>query len=242
MRSCGLVLLTSVAVLGAQRVFAQYQPPPPPLTAAPCKPTKKDPCTPPPSATALPVAAPSAAERFPFPGETPGTNPDTPGAATATPDHPPTADAAGRFPFPGDSDAPTSSSSSSSSSNAPAPSDSADPDGTAPDAAPERRTRTLAGRRKLAKVEDLNHREAEDLDVAHYYTTTGNFLAAYLRAKDAVATMPDDPEAHFALADGARRLKKDAEAALEYRKYIELEPQGDKVKASQKALAALGAH
>ena len=85
----------------------------------------------------------------------------------------------------------------------------------------------------------MDHREAEDLDVSHYYMTTGNFLGAYLRAQDAVKTIPDDPMAHFALAETANKLNKKDEAVSEYRLYLKLDPGGDKVKDSQRALAQL---
>ncbi len=42
----------------------------------------------------------------------------------------------------------------------------------------------------------------EDLKVAKFYRDRGNFNAVYLRSKDAVKTIPDDPEAHLLLARG----------------------------------------
>jgi Tfp pilus assembly protein PilF len=86
-------------------------------------------------------------------------------------------------------------------------------------------------------VEDLDAREAEDLQVSHYYATTGNFLASYMRAQDAVKTIPDDPLAHFALAESASKLKKTDEAIAEYKLYLKLDPDGEKAKAAQRALA-----
>ena len=71
--------------------------------------------------------------------------------------------------------------------------------------------------------------------MSHYYFTTGNFLASYLRAQDAVKTIADDPEAHFALAEAAQRLKKNDEAIAEYGAYLKLEPQGDKAKSALKS-------
>ncbi len=98
---------------------------------------------------------------------------------------------------------------------------------------------TRTQRRHLPKVEDLDKREADDLEVSHYYFTTGDFLASYLRAKDAVKTIPDDPEAHFVLAQAAQRLKKNDEAIAEYGTYLKLEPSGDKAKPALKALNQL---
>ena len=98
---------------------------------------------------------------------------------------------------------------------------------------------TRTQRRHLAKVEDLDHREEEDLQVSHFYFTTGNFQASYLRAKDAVRIMPDDAAAHFALAQAAQRLKKTDEAVGEYGTYLKLEPDGEKVKVALKSLNEL---
>ena len=88
-------------------------------------------------------------------------------------------------------------------------------------------------------MEDLDHREAEDLQISRYYFSTGDFNAAYLRAKDAVSVIPDDPEAHFALAQSAEHLKKTPEAVVEYNAYLKMEPDGPKAKAALHALETL---
>ncbi len=75
--------------------------------------------------------------------------------------------------------------------------------------------------------------------MSHFYLTSGNFTGAYMRAQDAVKTVPDDPMAHFALAEAAVKMKKKDEAVAEYNLYLKLDPQGEKVKASQLALAEL---
>jgi len=64
-------------------------------------------------------------------------------------------------------------------------------------------------------------------------------MGSYLRAQDAVKTQPDYPAGHFALAEAARRLKKNDEAAAEYKAYLKLEPDGDDAKSAEKALAEL---
>ena len=94
-------------------------------------------------------------------------------------------------------------------------------------------------RKHLAKVEDTDHRELEDLDVSHYYMTTGNFTAAYLRAKDAVRLYPDDENAYMALAVSAEKLKKNDEAVASYKTYLKLAPDGEKAKQAEKALEVL---
>ena len=229
------------SLLALSRAEAQkYTPPPPPLTTAPCVPTRKDPCAQPDVTPATPATAqkfpfpgdapaPSAAEKFPFPGESTAP-PATPGAGT-TPQ-----DAARDHPFPGDPAA-TPAGSSSSSSSGYAADDGAD-------AADETPAKPVAAnrftRKHLAKVEDKDNREAQDVEVSRYYASTGDFRAAYLRAQDAVSTVPTDSEAHLVLADAARHLGKLDEARREYAQYVALEPEGDHVKAARKALADLG--
>ena len=66
--------------------------------------------------------------------------------------------------------------------------------------------------------------------------TTGNFLAAYLRAKDALKTIPDDPLAHYAIGESAQKLKKTEEAIAEFKLYLQLDPDGLKAKAAERAL------
>jgi len=225
---------------------AQYTPPPPPLTTAPCVPTKKDPCIDP---TPTPANTAPAAEKFPFPGDAPAAVP-APASPKSFPfpddaDKPtvpaPATPAAKSFPFPDDAyKAPAESSSSSASSSSGSSSDTpAEPDKPAlADRGSSGSTRSE--RRKLVVKEDPEDREAEDLQVSHYYMTTGNFLAAYLRAKDAAKTIPDDPLAHFAIAESAQKLKKTDEAVTEFKLYLKLDPDGEKAKAAQRSLAELG--
>ncbi len=102
--------------------------------------------------------------------------------------------------------------------------------------------RQESARRKLPKVKRLQSdedRESEDLTVAQYYRQSGNLQAAYLRARDAVTLQPGDPDAHLALADIAQHMKKKDEAVAEYKTYLKLEPDGDRVKAVEKALLEL---
>ena len=238
-RAQGAGLLALVCCLMACAAHAQrYTPPPPPLTTAPCVPTKKDPCTqpaPPP---------PDTTERFPFPGDTPG---DTSGASpkpapnTQTP-----ADSSKQqaFPFPEEDSAKSSvpaaaaGASSSSSSSDTTPDDHAGKDDASSDTAPASRF----SRHKIAKVQDKQSREAEDLEVSRYYASTGDYNAAYLRAKDAVASYAEDPEAHFTLAEMAEHLKKKDEAEAEYRQYLKLEPDGDHITYVAHALERLAAN
>ena len=240
-----LPLVALALVCTPSHTFPQYTPPPPPLTTAPCVPTKKNPCTPPP---AEPSKTAPVADKFPFPGDAPYSAPAASSSAPKTFPFPEDADkpiapeapatpAGKAFPFPDDASkgAPESSSSSSSSSSTDAADTPANPDKPAfADKGSSGSTR--ASRRKLVVKEDPAAREAEDLQISHYYMTTGNYLAAYLRAKDALNTIPDDPLAHFAIAESARKLKKTDEAVAEFKLYLKLDPDGEKAKAAQRAL------
>jgi tetratricopeptide (TPR) repeat protein len=97
-------------------------------------------------------------------------------------------------------------------------------------------------RRRLPKIEKLQsdeERAAEDLKVSKYYEEAGSLNAAYLRAQDAVKSLPSDPETHFALAHIAQKLEKNDEAVAEYNAYLKLDPDGLKIKQAQKALSRL---
>ncbi len=132
-------------------------------------------------------------------------------------------------------EAPSSSSPDSSSSS----SSSSSSGGTAADT-PD--TPTPPVRRRLPKVKNLqtpDERVDEDINVAKFYLNRGNYMAAYLRSKDAVKTEPDYAETHFSLAQAAEKMKKTDEAKAEYNAYLKLSPGGDNAKAAQKALEAL---
>ncbi|HEY6412237.1 MAG TPA: tetratricopeptide repeat protein [Edaphobacter sp.] len=187
---------------------------------------------------------PSTAEQFPFPGE-----PSKPAASSSdSPDAPAPASsrksAAEEHPFP--SDAPPAlpgSDSSSSSSSSSDSSSSADPDAPPPSAPwADQPASTRSNRRKLPKVEKIQSpedRAAEDLTIAKFYEGRGNLNAAYLRTKDAVQVQPDDPEAHFALAQIAQKMQKREEAIAEFSTYLKLDPDGLNIKAARKALSQL---
>jgi Tfp pilus assembly protein PilF len=96
--------------------------------------------------------------------------------------------------------------------------------------------------RKLPKVQRVqtdDERVDEDLRVARFYMRDDNLQGAYLRAKDAVKVQPDYSAAHFALAEIAQKMKKKDEAATEFQTYLKLDPEGEKAKDAQKALADL---
>lgn len=250
----GIVLLA--AGLGAVWSAALAQAPvasPAPAKCPGSSATEQKPCP----------AAPSTAQQFPYPGEQPDspTPPDAPApangraAAPASPNAPapasstPPSTGQQQFPYPGEDPESGSASSGSSSSSSSSGSSSTGADPAAAPADASKSPLKDAGsegentrRHKLPKVTKLQSdedREAEDLDVAKYYLSAGSPMAAYLRSKDAVKLKPSDPEAHFSLAEAAAKLKKRDEAVAEFQQYLQMEPDGEHVKAVRKLLADL---
>jgi Tfp pilus assembly protein PilF len=80
------------------------------------------------------------------------------------------------------------------------------------------------------KLQTIDEREQEDLDVAHFYIQTGDLQGAFLRDQDAVKVAPDDPDAHIALAEIALKLKKPDVASAEYNACVKIDE--DAVKAT----------
>lgn len=165
-----------------------------------------------------------AAKKFPFPGESSGEpkSPDLPGAPAAG----------------------SSSSSSSSSSDTPGDlpgDDTPDLKDAGTEGSQTPRTGHILHRAAPAapKPQTADAREEEDLRVANFNLDSGNVRGAYVRAQDAVKTAPDDPEAHFALAEMAAKLGKKDEAIAEYNACLHLDPTDDRKKASTKALDRL---
>ncbi|MGA1980952.1 MAG: tetratricopeptide repeat protein [Acidobacteriaceae bacterium] len=231
------------ATPGAQSAPADN---PAPCSVAP----EPQPC----STTPTPPGKASAKEKFPFPGEAGAIGPSTSGLAapslSGVPEAPdagssatPTEkkDAAKEFPFPGDAakaDASSSSGAGSSSSSSSSGDDASPADSSAPgltDAGSE--GSATPGRHLLhrlnpvgTKLQTIDEREQEDLDVAHFYIQSGDLQGAYLRNQDAVKVAPDDPDAHIALAEIALKLNKPDVAAAEYNACLKLDE--DAVKAS----------
>lgn len=92
---------------------------------------------------------------------------------------------------------------------------------------------------KVTKPQSDTARVDEDLNIAKFYGQSGNYMGAYLRAKDAVKIQPDYPDGHFALGEAAKRLKKKDEATAEFQAYLKLSPDGQRAKAAEKALDEL---
>lgn len=163
--------------------------------------------------------------------------------------------AAKQFPFPGEGDSPstdTSSSSSSSSSSsddgAPIPGTGSDPNADQPPQLKDKDSEReqTSGRHILHRINPLgtklqtpDEREQEDLSVARFYMDSGDLRGAYLRSQDAVQTIPDDPDAHFSLAEVAAKLDKRDEAIAEYNACLKLDASDKEIKESRKALVRL---
>jgi hypothetical protein len=205
-------------------------------------------------ASLTPYGAPAKPSEVPQAPDAPGATPAAAsGAASA-------AKTAAQFPFPEEENKSAASgsaearaadnSSSSSSSSSISGDDAADPDAKADgstDAAglKDKGSEGTQSRHLLHRVDPVtkpqtpDEREAEDLSVAKFYTDTGNLQGAYLRSQDAVKTTPDDPNAHFALAEAALKLDKRDEAIAEYNACLKLDPVDKMAKQARKALERL---
>lgn len=192
-----------------------------------------------PSTSAQPAAnapnAPSAqqtpanpSQQFPYPGEGSSSSSSSSSSGDVKP-----------APPGGLQDAGSSGASSSNSSSEPGYSSSnADNAPASPDADDTSvPTRTRPSRNKPAEaVKTPTQRFSEDLEVAGFYQNTGNFMGAYMRAKDAVSISGESPDARLALAEAARKLGKLDEAEQNYKKCLELDPVPKTKKAAEVAL------
>jgi Tfp pilus assembly protein PilF len=91
----------------------------------------------------------------------------------------------------------------------------------------------------VKKLQSDEEREAEDIKVARFYRDSGNLTGAYLRCKDAIKSQPDDPDAHFLLAEVARKLDKRDEAIAEFNALLKLDASPEQIKTAHKALSQL---
>jgi len=81
---------------------------------------------------------------------------------------------------------------------------------------------------------------AQDVKVGGYYLVNADPKGAYARFKEATRVDPGNANAVYGLAEAARALKLNNEAAENYRVYLDAFPDGPKAKAARKALAQLG--
>jgi len=179
---------------------------------------------------------PGAAQMFPFPEDDSKTKeipelhraPDAPAPSAPTPNGP-QGSSGKQFPFPGGTGSQVPGGGySSSSDTAPA---TPEPD------APVRQKLELTDVGSSGHVDTA--RAEEDERVADFYIKDGNYAGAYLRYKDAVAFSPDDPDAHYGLAEMARKKGNKDEAMKEYAACMKADAQGKHVKEARKALTEL---
>jgi hypothetical protein len=248
-RHLGLLL---VVALAAATCAAQSKPDPNP---APCSVAPQpDPC----GTTPAPASKAGAAQKFPFPGEpdaSKSASPDASPSLNGVPQAPEAPAASKDFPFPGDVSKPDSTGNSGAGSSSSSSSSSGDTPAIGPDGNPatpalqDKGTEGSAaapGRHILhrvnpvgTKLQSPDERESEDLSVAHFYVQTGDLKGAYLRSQDAVKIAPDDPDAHYMLAEMALKLNKRDEAIAEYKACLKLDPVEKEAKDARKALERL---
>ena len=192
---------------------------------------------------ATPASGSNPAAAFPFPGEdkTPLVNPDGSIAPAGTAANAPAGSpGSGGLKDAGSSGESSSSSSSSSSSGGNEfgglPDDSATRGPLADDDTVLKKPHK---KEHVAADQTPSEREAEDLNVYGFYMGDGNYRGAYLRAADAVAAEGDDPDAHLALADAARKIGKLDQALVEYKKTLTMDPVPKTKKSAEKALKEL---
>jgi len=81
---------------------------------------------------------------------------------------------------------------------------------------------------------------AKDIKVGNFYLSTHAYKGAYDRFLEATRVAPEDGDAVFGLAEAARGLHKDKEAATNYMIYLDAFPDGKNSKDARKALDKLG--
>ena len=144
---------------------------------------------------------------------------------------------------PADGGGTSSSSSSSSSASGTDEDDDVAPTTASPDApvkASALKDLGSKGSLSAARAKLEATRFQDDMKVGKFYMQDGNPQGAYLRYKDAVDHVPDDPDARFALAQAADKLNKRDEAIANYQQTLAIDPDGDHDKASRAALKRLG--
>lgn len=86
------------------------------------------------------------------------------------------------------------------------------------------------------------HRAMKDIEVGNYYLKLKNYRAALDRFHDALLYKPGDAEATYGLAVTQEKLDLPAQAYKNYRKYLEILPNGPASKEAQEAMKRLAPH
>lgn len=69
-------------------------------------------------------------------------------------------------------------------------------------------------------------RIAEDFELGNAYLKEKNYRGAEFRFKDALNFEPNNAEAMFKLAEALPNLGRKAEACIQYRNYLDIDPSG----------------
>ncbi|MBZ5531086.1 MAG: tetratricopeptide repeat protein [Acidobacteriia bacterium] len=83
------------------------------------------------------------------------------------------------------------------------------------------------------------HRAMKDIEVGNYYLKQKNYRAALDRFHDALQYKPGDAEATYGLAVTQEKLDLPSQAYKNYKKYLEILPNGPQSKDAQEALKRL---
>jgi len=75
------------------------------------------------------------------------------------------------------------------------------------------------------------------IDVGDFYYAQKNYRAAESRFREALEYTPDNPRAHFKLAQALEKLGKADEARQKYETYLQTDPNGEFAPAARKALS-----
>ncbi len=193
--------------------------------------------TPTPTPTPKPAASQPHAQkkdqydRPPFPGDVQ----QKPGANEPAPK--PSDDKYERPPFPGDAPGtnPTGGSVKGESSSKDSQIDIDDPPGRQKSPLPRPRM-------KLSCKPWDPHKAAKDVEVGQYYLKLKNYRAALERFNHALTYKPNDAEAIFGLAITQEKLDLLSLADQNYRKYLEILPNGPKSKEAEEGLKRVAPH
>src|SRR6185312_5632575 len=86
------------------------------------------------------------------------------------------------------------------------------------------------------------HKAAKDVEVGQYYLKLKNYRAALERFNHALSYKPNDAEALFGLATTQEKLDLLSLSAQNYRKYLEVLPNGPKSKEAEEGLKRVAPH
>jgi Tfp pilus assembly protein PilF len=86
------------------------------------------------------------------------------------------------------------------------------------------------------------HKAAKDVEVGHYYLKLKNYRAALERFNHALVYKPDDAEAIYGLALTQEKFDLLSLADQNYRKYLQILPNGPRAKEAEEGLKRIGPH